>query len=386
MRVTKAELEQKLQQKIDQLDAMREISRAIASARDLNSTLDLITRRTTEVMNAQSCSIYLFNREKTQLILAASTGLKMDGISRIVLPAGAGLTGWAAQHAETIAVRNAKADPRFYRVIGSGESKFASLMAMPLRANGVAIGAVNIQTIQFHTFAPDEIELFSFIVDLAATAIEKAKSVHAAAVQEIHHRVKNNLQTIAMLLRLQLSQDTPLSPTDILHETINRILSIATVHEILAHERHTSVGIKTLMEQLAEHIARSMTINGEIDILIAGDDFPLPSKAATNLALTVNELLQNSLEHGLNARKDANIEIKVMRKSHQLRLSISDNGSGLPADFSLLKHHGLGLELVSTMVEEDLGGKFTLENKTDGGTLATISIPMIILEAMKAHD
>ena len=125
-------LEARLRQKSAQLAAVREISRAIAEAQDLKDTLDLITRRTTEVMHVESCSIYLYDPSRDKLVLAASTGLNQAGIGEFYLPHGAGLTGWAAEHRQAVAVTNALEDARFYRILGSGESKFPSLMAMPL--------------------------------------------------------------------------------------------------------------------------------------------------------------------------------------------------------------------------------------------------------------
>ena len=384
--MTNSNLQTQLQQKKAQLAAVREISHAIAEARDLDSTLDLITRRATEVMGVQSCSIYLYNKEETRLNLAASTGLNMDGHSQIALPAGEGLTGWAASRGEPVSAENAKADPRFFRIIGSGESKFASLLAMPLRTNGKIIGAANVQKVEFHTFSSDEIELFSFITDLAATAIEKERSVHAAAIQEIHHRVKNNLQNIAMLLRLQLSQNSPLTPTDTLHETINRVMSIAGIHEILAHGQQSSIGVKQLLEKVARPTIQNMTLSEKIELNIHGDDYDLPAKAATSLALTTNELIQNSIEHGFAGQDGGTIDIEITRKSHQLRLRFSDDGAGLSDNFNLDAQSGLGLELILTIVEEDLGGKFTLSAKPAGGALADIRVPMIRLEAMRRYD
>ena len=373
--MTDETVERQLQQKIAQLAAVREISRAIAEARDLDSTLDLITRRTTEVMGVQSCSIYLYNRSGDALVLAASTGLRATGIGQVMLPKGAGLTGWAAEHRETVTATHAAADPRFFRVLGSGESKFASLMAMPLLARGTAIGAINVQTAEFHQFSADEIELFSFITDLAATALEKTKSVHAAVVQEIHHRVKNNLQTIAMLLRLQLAQDETQSPREILRESINRVLSIAAVHEILAHEHHTQVALKNLVSQVAHTVTQTMTLGERVSLTVSGEDFVVSSQAATHIALAVNELVQNSLEHGLR-RTGGNIAVTIGHYENLLVLTVRDDGAGLPADFRAGESDGLGLELIRTLVEEDLGGEFRLAANGDGGTTATVRLPL----------
>jgi len=371
-----SDIRDQLRQKTAQLAAVREISRAIAEAQDLNTTLDLITNRTTEVMGVQSCSIYLYDRGETELVLAATTGLNQSGVGQMRLPTGAGLTGWAAEHSALVAVADAAADPRFHRLVGSGESRFSSLMATPLIARGKVIGAANVQTTQYHVFSADEIELFSFIADLAATALEKAKLVHAAVVKEIHHRVKNNLQTIAMLLRLQVAQAEHLTPADILHETINRVLSIAAVYEILAHEHYSHVGLKALVRQVAQLITASMTISGQIEVSVVGDDLRLPSQLATNLALITNELVQNALEHSLAYQGQGMIAIQLLREDETLTLSVADDGRGLPENFALTSDHGLGLELVDTMVTEDLQGTFTLAPGPEGGARATVRIPL----------
>jgi GAF domain-containing protein len=114
--VKKKTITEQLRQKTAQLAAVREISRAIAEAQDVDTTLDLITQRTTEAMGVQSCSIYLYNREETELVLAATTGLNRSGIGQMRLGKGAGLTGWAAEHGELVAVANAADDPRFQRL------------------------------------------------------------------------------------------------------------------------------------------------------------------------------------------------------------------------------------------------------------------------------
>jgi two-component sensor histidine kinase len=371
-------LELKLKQKSDQLAAVREISRAIAGAQDLNDTLDLITRRTTELMHVDSCSIYLYNQAGDKLVLAASTGLKNPGLGEIYLPRGAGLTGWAAEHRQTVAVTEAFADVRFYRVLGSGESRYPSLMSMPLVSRGKVIGAANVQTTSRHEFTADEKELFGFIVELAAIALEKAKLVHSALVQEMHHRVKNNLQTIAMLLRLQMGESKALSPQDILKETINRVLSIATVHEILSEAGVDKVGTLDLIKRVSSTVSSNM-INPEADITVSvsGDDVELASQQATSLALIANELLQNALEHGLAGRSQGQISITLIHRYEQLRLRVEDDGHGLPPDFDPDTDLGLGLDIVRTTVTEDLRGKFLIgPNKKGPGTRVQITLPM----------
>lgn len=371
--------ETQLQQKIDQLAAVREISRAIAEAQDLADTLDLITRRTTEVMGVDSCSIFLYNDTRDKLVLAATTGLNKSGIGEMYLPSGAGLTGWAAEHQEAVAIGHAFTDPRFHRILGSGETKFPSLMAMPLiSTHDKVIGALNVQTKQPYQFSEDEVELFGFITELAAAALEKAQLVHTATVQEMHHRVKNNLQTIAMLLRLQLAQGKAVSPQDILNETINRVLSIATVHEILSEAGADKVRVLDLIKRLSNTIVSNMTDpTALIDITVSGENVELPSQRATGLALITNELLQNALEHGLANRQTGQITVHLTQKWNVLQLVVEDDGQGLPDSFDTETDLGLGLDIVRTTITEDMRGKFHLGPRNrQPGTQAKITIPM----------
>jgi two-component sensor histidine kinase len=374
-------LKEQLKQKNAQLAAVRDISRAIAEARNLDETLDLITRRTTEIMHVESCSIYLYNKTGDQLVLAATTGLKKEGIGKISLPRGEGLTGWAAEHRQSVATDNAFKDPRSYRVIGSGESKFTSLMASPLVSHNKVIGGINVQTQKAHEFTEEETELFGIITELAALALEKAQLVHTAIIQEMHHRVKNNLQTIAMLLRLQMGQEKQVSPGNILNETINRVLSIATVHEMLSEAGVDKVGILDLIRRVATAISSNMTDpEANIRVTVDGDNIELPSQRATSLALVANELLQNALEHGMANRKEGQISIKLANTGRDLKLSVSDNGNGLPPDFNPERDLNLGLDIACTTIIEDMQGEFFIgPADPPPGTVVKIKIPLNVI-------
>jgi two-component system, sensor histidine kinase PdtaS len=278
-----------------------------------------------------------------------------------------------------VAVSNVFGDPRYYRILGSGESKFPSLMAMPLVSRDKVIGAANVQTVEPHEFTQEEIELFGFITELAATALEKAQLVHAALVQEMHHRVKNNLQTIAMLLRLQMGEKKELSPTDILNETINRVLSIATVHEILSEAVVDRIDVLDLIKRLSVTISTNMVDpDAQLSISVRGDHVELPSQRATSLALVANELLQNSLEHGLAGQAEGKVRITLAQQHNSLRLIVTDNGQGLPPDFDPKNGLGLGLRIVRTSIIEDMRGTFQIGPASPGiGTTVQITIPLV---------
>jgi two-component sensor histidine kinase len=232
-----------------------------------------------------------------------------------------------------------------------------------------------------HEFTEDEIELFGFITELAAIALEKAQLLHTATIQEMHHRVKNNLQTIAMLLRLQMGQEQKLSPQNILTETINRVLSIATVHEMLSEAGVDKVGTLDLIRRVSTTISSNM-VNPEANITISvtGSDVELSAQRATGLALVANELLQNALEHGMAGRKEGHINIHLANRGSYLQLKVKDDGHGLPPGFNPDTDLNLGLDIVRTTVTEDMQGQFHIGPAAPPpGTLVEITLPMKVI-------
>jgi signal transduction protein with GAF and PtsI domain len=523
------------------LSGLREIARALSAAWDVDSTLDLIAEKTAHVMGVDSCSIYLLDEARENLWLRASTGLAKKSLGRGSLKMGQGLTGWAAQHGQPVAIRDAQADPRFHYVPWTEEQIFRSLLAVPLINRERVIGALNVQTFALHDFTPDEIELAILISDLAAGALDRALlydrmnrqiselttvaqvsatvnsplyldeilslvvemaarqmgaavctlrlldeaqgelavraafstlpgytrkppikmdagingqvlrerqpvavpdvrtdprypfraaaqheglvsmlsvplivrdraigvlnaftrephpfsaaeialfstfanqtalaienaqlATHAAVVREMHHRVRNNLQNIAMLLRMQAGQSAALSAQDVLDIAINRIQSIAAVHDVLAHEGYRLVNVKEVAERIVRLVAQNMLRPDlRLTLNVEGEALVLPSRAATSLALVINELLQNALEHAFVGRATGAVTVLFGRSTHELIVQVADDGVGLPAKRSA----SLGLEIVAALVRDDLHGQIEFAPAEPHGTEVVIRIP-----------
>jgi GAF domain-containing protein len=534
------DLEHELQQKTAQLAALREIGQAINAAWELDATLDLITRRTADVMDMDSCSIYLRDKVSEDLVLKATTGLAAEAVGRARLRLGEGLTGWAAESGKPVAVADAERDPRFKFLPETQETRFQSLLAVPLVNQGRVIGAMNVQTRAHHEFSADEVELLGLIADLAAGSLEKAllyermqrqiaelsalaevsetvtspryldevlevvvemaarvmqarlcslmlldeatddlvlratqhlsqiyrdkpplqvgegivglvaqtgaplavldvrqderyryadiarqeglRSLlcvplsvrervigvfncytaephrfsddevslfstlanqtalaienarlvsNAAMVREMHHRIKNNLQNVAMLLRLQLGGEREIPAREVLHDSVNRILSIAAVHEVLSQRGFRLVDVKDVLTRVSRAVAHNMRRPDlHVEVCVEGDEAALPSQMATSLALVVNELVQNALEHAFAGREQGRVDILMQRLPEQLLVEVRDDGVGL-ADRPLRQ---LGLELVETLVREDLKGEWSLVG--GNGTSARLRIPL----------
>jgi two-component sensor histidine kinase len=199
--------------------------------------------------------------------------------------------------------------------------------------------------------------------------------IKTAMIQEIHHRVKNNLQTIAALLRLQARRTEHNEVAEQLRESIGRIISIAVVHEFLSHEETSSINIHEVANRiLAEVRTGVLDRTRPIALNLEGiRTFTLPAQQATSCALIINELVQNAVEHAFVGLTGGSITVRLAEQGDSLYIEIHDDGRGLPSDFDPAHHGGLGLQIVRSLVSEDLKGEFELTNGP--GVHAVVSFP-----------
>ena len=204
---------------------------------------------------------------------------------------------------------------------------------------------------------------------------EQEIQVKTAMIREVHHRVKNNLQTIAALLRMQSRRSESEDVQQALQEGINRILSVAVVHESLAHQEQHAVSLREVANKIISQTRQGMVDpEKRIQISLEGSDVLLPAQQATSSALIINELLLNSIEHGFEERSSGVISVQIDEIDHRINLTVNDNGTGLPGDFNLERPSSLGLQIVRTLVQDDLKGTFHLESNANGVN-AVVSFP-----------
>jgi two-component sensor histidine kinase len=190
-----------------------------------------------------------------------------------------------------------------------------------------------------------------------------------ATIREIHHRVKNNLQTVSALLRLQSRRVEDPIASAALAEAVRRVASIAIVHETLSTSSAESVLFDEVYDRIV-HNAIELSPRPITPIKI-GDFGILDSQVATPLALVVTELIHNSLEHGLAENGDI-VRIEVSRSETTYTIKVIDNGVGLPVDFDWDKSSNLGLQIVRTLTENELKGSISLA-RVNNETVATIT-------------
>ena len=384
--IEKATLYDNMRRQIMELSTLAEVSQTVTSPLYLEEILRLILEMAARMLDAKMCSLMLIDETTGELVIAAAQSAGHAYLNRPRLKVGEGITGLVARQARAIAVFDVLAEPRFLAKEMAEQEGLRALLSVPLVVRDKAIGVVNCYKASPHRFTEAETTLLTTLANQTALAIENANLVvRSAVIREMHHRVKNNLQTIAMLLRLQLRDGREVSGREVLTETINRVLSIAAVHEILSVEGFRLINLRQLLERVADSVTHGMTRPGvSIDVSVRGDDIYLASQQATSLALAVNELLQNAFEHAFPQRTTGRIEIRVTQQETGLMLEVEDDGRGLPQKFDLTTGADLGLKIVHALVTEDLGGTLVFSGGAPhrtvpggGGTHAVITIPRI---------
>jgi two-component sensor histidine kinase len=204
-----------------------------------------------------------------------------------------------------------------------------------------------------------------------------------ATIREIHHRVKNNLQTVAALLRLQARRMRVPEASSALQDAVDRVGSIALVHETLSQASGEVVEFDEVARRIATMTGELSAPEARINPVLIGRFGVLSAQVATPLALVLTELLHNAVQHGLSrpgGRAAGTLELSADRRADRLCVIVADNGAGFPADFDLDTTTSLGLQIVRTLVVGELGGTLTIVARPGGGTNVQLELPLPIAD------
>src|SRR5262249_6381976 len=278
-----AQLYAEAQRRVAELEALARISEAVSESLYLEESLEAIVNTTMEAVGATGAALVLEDGE----------------------------IAWPEGRAGAYAVR------------------------LPLRWKRRQIGELVCD--RDTPFTEEERALLASIAHHAAVALEHGRAVmRGVLAQEIHHRVKNNLQTVASLLRLQARSENA-DPRKALEDSVNRILAIAAVHEVLTERREEEVELADLLDRLRSMLVQGLAANKDVQSELAS--VPLAGSRATALALVFSELFQNALEHGGSA-----VRVELAQRNGEVVLSIADDGRGIENHVS-----GTGLSIVKAL-------------------------------------
>jgi two-component sensor histidine kinase len=305
-----AKLYSEAQRRVHELEALARISQAVSEALYLEESLEAIVKTTMDALSASGAALVLED----------------------------GKVAWPEGRADAHAIRQ------------------------PLRWRGRQIGELVAD--RPTPFTQHDRELLASIAQHAAVALEHGRAVlRGVLAQEIHHRVKNNLQTVASLLRLQARADGAVDPRKALEDSVNRILAIAAVHEVLTERRDDDVDLAELFERLRAMLVQGLAAGREVDAEL--ESVSLAGNRATALALVFSELLQNALEHG-----GPHVHVELARQNGEGVLAIADDGPGIATEPTA----GTGLSIVRALVRDELRG--TIELRSEGGMRAEVRFPV----------
>jgi two-component sensor histidine kinase len=303
-----AKLYEAAQRRVQELEALARISEAVSESLYLEESLEAIVQTTVDSLHATGAALVLED----------------------------GRVAWPEGRAGRYAVRT------------------------PLRWKGRQIGELVCD--RDAPFADEDRALLQAIAHHAAVALEHGRmALRGVLAQEIHHRVKNNLQTVASLLRLQ-SRAEGVDPRKALGDSVNRILAIAAVHEVLTEHREDAVDLAELLERLRAMLVQGLVAGKQVDARL--EPIELAGHRATAVALVYSELLGNALEHG-----GRRIAIELGRRGEDVVLAVADDGDGIAGAID-----GTGLSIVRALVRDELGGTLTLAG--DAGLRAEVVFPV----------
>jgi GAF domain-containing protein len=367
---------------LNELGNLFEVSQALASSLDLTETLERVLDSASELLDAPVCSLRLVDPDSKELVIKATRGIRPDHELYAPVKPGQGLAGLAAESKSPLVSADVSRDGRFKHRVTAREQSLRTAIVAPLLARGRTVGVLNLYRKTPREFSEDDKRLVMALANSAAVAIEHARlyeEAHertqflTAMMGEINHRMRNTLQAVAGLLRMELEAPQPRSTETALRRGIARLQSVAVVHEMMQARDIQLVDIKQAARRITQLTCQTAAPARDIQIRVSGARVLLPSQQATNAALILSELVDNAARHGLAEAAERHITVSFAEAGGSIVMEVRDNGVGLPDGFDLDTHSGLGLKLVRGLVEEDLGGK--LELGTRGGLRVRARFP-----------
>lgn len=366
--------------RLNRIGAVSEVARIITQSPYLEEILQLLVNMTAQQFDYRVCTVRLLDESAGELVLRATQATAKAYQRKRAIKLGESIAGQAIAKNRPIVVRDVREEETYIGHDLAVEQGLLSMICVPLTIQGRPVGVMSCYTDVIREFPRDEIKALETIAKQAALSIEHAKlQVRSTLMQEMHHRVKNNLQQVASLLRLQIRQSEDEKLEAALNGSLARILAIASVHDLLSRDDLDHVGVRSIAESLVKHQQQSFILPGKrIQFSIRGHDVPLNINDATRIGLILNELIQNAIEHGFATCDEGEVHVNIEYSEGEVGLWVSNNGDALPVGFDAETGKHLGLSIVDSL-SRSLGGRFTLRDSL-GWTVAELKFARVCAE------
>ncbi|QTL99608.1 ATP-binding cassette domain-containing protein [Iocasia frigidifontis] len=339
----------------------------LTSKYELKDVLKLLAEYTTDFMKADACTIKLLD-EKTNTIIDTvdySTNNKLF-----------------AELKEEVIFQLTRNDEIFYAFqhdedffkLFKGVNGVKTIVVAPVLIRSHVTGIIQVSYRKEYNYSEKEAIYLSTLARQAALAIEDTRLMgRSALLQESHHRIKNNLQYIISLITLQkdfMGKHSSRDISDTLNNIIFRIKSIASVHDLLSKDElgRSIINVKEIVNVIIEFLNTN-----KVKMILELDDIFISYDKASAIALVINELVSNCLEHAFPENNQGEVKILCCKSRDRIKLIVKDNGKGLPADFKMDELDSLGLSIVFSIVKHQFRGDIKLSSVN--GTQVDISIP-----------
>ncbi len=363
--------------KLNTLERIFNTTKVLTSEQSVGDKLSLLANTAMEMIYGQYATVRLVEREELELATNQGFPIGFEKMDKETF--GLSIDDWTIRKGKTVTIEDITSWPAVECERRANGLK--SVVSVPMRLKHRVIGAISIYSTVPQIPSSDLLNCLTVIADQATIVIEDALLMtRSALLQEVHHRVKNNLQMVAGLLSLAAASNkqTPLAK-EYLQESVNRVKTMAIIHGLLSEKGDGLTDLKELINRLAPLLLNLQVTNTrKVEVKVNGPTVFLGSKEATCLALAINELFCNSLMHGIVDFREGYVSVEIFLDKENLHLKIQDNGKGFPPGFDWRKQKGLGLKIVEALIEKDLRGTFRFVSNHEGA-LAVLVIPRSIL-------
>lgn len=381
--------DEQLRRKVHELATIHRVTGIIASTLELDRVLQIITTQAVQLSGAERSCIFELDPVRQHLDILAHYGLHGADVSGIHVPVGQCCAGRSVESGQPErAIDCLYSDEQcFLRQDPMVSSDIHSVLCVPLLVKRKVLGCICIYSSHRHLLSPEQMQLVVTFANEAAIAIDNARlyeetrrglELKSVLLRELHHRVKNNLATVAGILSLQRRRTKSPEVRYILAESVNRVQGLAATHDLLSHEDVSEARVDEIARKIVG-VANANMRPPETHIRydVAPCDIVVSSRAVAILALVLNEMLSNSIKHGMRGMSEGSISIRGYEEHGQIVVEVLDTGHGPAEPLEEENSEGLGLSLIRNLIG-DIRGQFSLRRTEEEPprTCAEVRFPL----------
>ncbi|MGH2517944.1 MAG: histidine kinase dimerization/phosphoacceptor domain -containing protein, partial [Ktedonobacterales bacterium] len=353
---------------VHELSTLHRVSALVTSTLVLDNVLRIIVSQAVQLSGADRSILFELDPVTQRLRAAASFGFEEHAVMASSVREGQCCVGRVTRSGEpSMQVDCMRTDEGcFLHGLPEAVDDQHAVLCAPLVTVHGPLGALCVFSGQRHMLSAHQMQLVVTFANVAAISMENAQlfeqtrqglRTKEALLREMHHRVKNNLQQVASILNMQRRRTKSPEVEQALLESVDRIQAIVATHDLLSNTQLGSAPIDEIARKIVG-ILRGNLVPPHLHLRfhIGAAPFPVPTEQATTLAIVLNELIANAIEHGFDGRDTGEIRITGVQEDSHIVLRIADDGQGVPKGFSLQKADGLGLQLVYGLVRSTLRG------------------------------